>query len=100
MSAISVHGQAVPRPVQSTILLLTGKKSTSTATSSNQAASFRLTATKDMASYTRLEKREHLALRRPPAGLIGDETSTTSGHQTSRRLGGALKTDRDVIKGR
>ena len=85
MSAINVPGQAVLRLVQSTILLRTGKKSTSTTTSSNQAASFRLTATKDMASCIRLERMGVLASKRRPAGPTGDATSTISGHRTSPR---------------
>jgi hypothetical protein len=90
MFAINVPGLALPRPVQSTILLLTGKKSTFIVTSGNQAAFFRPTATKDTASCTHLERMERLALKRRPAGPIGDETSTTSGHQISQRLHGRL----------
>jgi hypothetical protein len=67
MSAINDHGRALPRRVQSIILLLTGKKSTSTAISSNQAASFRLTDTKHTASYTHLERMGFLASKRRPA---------------------------------
>ncbi|MHC2363720.1 hypothetical protein ACVIOG_005923 [Rhizobium leguminosarum] len=50
MFAINVLGPALPRLVRSTILLPTGRKGTSTVTSSRQAASFRQTATKAMGS--------------------------------------------------
>jgi transposase len=65
-----------------------GKKSTSTAISSNQAASSKLTATRDTGSYTHLERMGSRASKKQPAGRIGDVTSTISGHRTNPRSRG------------
>ncbi|AWC21272.1 Transposase [Aminobacter sp. MSH1] len=83
MSAINVHGRALPRPVRSIILPLTGKMTTSIITSGRQAASFKPMATKATGSFMSLERTEHPASGRRHAGRIGAATSMISGPRTN-----------------